>query len=132
MKNIFKIAAMLLIFAGSFISCGDKEESATATIWECIISGPSVTITLNITQNGRIATVKTSPKDLSSAHPEWMFLLHNGTQYIVHENTFCPIKSESNCFTKTMLSPDSMVLEYTGLLPGYAQLISTYRFKLKE
>ena len=111
---------------------GPGEEPVDMEYWECIPMS-EITITLSVVEN--IAYVKTNPQDLHSVAPEWIFLLHDDTQYLIHEDTLCLVEDKMHCeyagFTKIMLSPDCMKLEYYGLVWCYGT-IKTYTFNRKN
>ena len=147
MKKLQKksaIAILCTIMIGLFLIGGCKKDNPVTSgggiegpvdmeYWECIPMS-EITITLSVVEN--IAHIKTNPHDLHSVAPEWMFLLQDDTQYIIHEDTLCLIEDKMRCeysgFAKTMLSSDCMKLEHYGPEWGYAGLVSTYIFNRKN
>ena len=131
------VIMLCLFLVGSIPAC--KKSNSTNTngiydVWECMPEyDPDVTITL--TFDLKQVYVSTSPKDLSHACMIYVFM--DGDQFIVREDTMYCVDSTINdinigcAFAITKTSPDSMYLEYLGMLPDQPSYVREYLFKSK-
>ena len=144
------VVMLCMVLMGLFFAVGckkddGKKDNAPKTdpmeveysIWECVPLPelfPEITVTLNIAENENMAFVKTDPQDLQPFG--YVFSLNDGYQFVIEKDTLCLIidgvPNKSNRYIITMLSPDSMKLEYIGIKFQDLNHIYDYTFNRKE
>ena len=118
------------------IENGDKIQPNPISIWECVpVQNPDIIITLTIDSEKNEARISSCPQDFQE-NSSWDHMLHDKTQFIIVEDTlyiaeYYPEHKDFS-FARTMLSSDSMKLEYLGITIAVPSVVTDYLFTFKK
>ena len=139
---IIKIAAIMLIFAGSSYSCNDSTHSSDSKIsdisgvWVC---NPESNITITLTFDSGTVLVNTYPKTLNNGISDKQYLFNDGDKYIVRGDTLFYVYPDHNAsvaeygFEKKMISSNKMELQsYGRVLIALYTWVTDYSFQRKK